>query len=128
MHILTSSGSSVSSSTPIELDGQTATQVPHWMQRSASMTPACSSQNQVLPGGSADPVHLVADPVGLHPTASPCLGVEGFLAAALLVAARFLAAGFLGAGRFAVRVTGVPVPSAARVTRRSSLGTRRAQL
>ncbi len=40
---------------PIELDGQAATQVPHWMQRSASMTPACSSQNHVLPGGSAIP-------------------------------------------------------------------------
>ena len=55
MHILTSSGRSVSSSMPIELDGQAATQVPHWMHRSASMTPACSSQNHVLPGGSAIP-------------------------------------------------------------------------
>ncbi len=55
MHILTSSGNWVSSSIPIELDGQTATQVPHWMQRSASMTPASSSQNQVLPGGSSMP-------------------------------------------------------------------------
>jgi hypothetical protein len=39
----------------MELDGQAATQVPHWMQRSASITPAWSSQNQVLPGGSAIP-------------------------------------------------------------------------
>jgi hypothetical protein len=52
---LTSAGSSVSSSMPMELDGHTATQVPHWMQRSASITPASSSQNQVLPGGSATP-------------------------------------------------------------------------
>ena len=40
---------------PIELDGQAATHVPHWMQRPASMTPACSSKNQVLPGGSSMP-------------------------------------------------------------------------
>ncbi len=56
MHILTSSGRSVSSSIPMELEGQAATQVPHWMQRPASMTPAWSSQNQVLPGGSAIPL------------------------------------------------------------------------
>ena len=55
MHILTSSGRSVSSWMPIELDGQTATQVPHWMQRSASMTAASSSQNQTLPDGSGMP-------------------------------------------------------------------------
>ena len=55
MHILTSSGRLVSSSMPMELDGQTATQVPHWMQRSASITPASSSQNHTLPGGSAIP-------------------------------------------------------------------------
>ena len=55
MHILTSSGRSVSASIPMELDGQTATQVPHWMQRSASITPASSSQNQTFPGGSAMP-------------------------------------------------------------------------
>ena len=40
---------------PMELDGQAAMQVPHWMQRPASMTPAWSSQNQVLPGGSVIP-------------------------------------------------------------------------
>ena len=56
MHILTSSGRSVSSSIPIELDGQAATQVPHWMHRPASMTPACSSKNHVLPGGSSIPL------------------------------------------------------------------------
>ncbi len=55
MHILTSSGSPLSSFTPIELEGQAATQVPHWMQRSASMTAAASSQNQTLPGGSSMP-------------------------------------------------------------------------
>ena len=55
MHILTSSGRLVSSSIPMEFEGQTATQVPHWMQRSAWMTPASSSQNQTLPGGSVIP-------------------------------------------------------------------------
>jgi hypothetical protein len=40
---------------PMEFDGHTATQVPHWMQRSASMTPASSSQNQTLSGGSVMP-------------------------------------------------------------------------
>ena len=35
--------------------GQTATHVPHWMQRSAWITPASSSQNQTLPGGSVIP-------------------------------------------------------------------------
>ena len=38
-----------------EMDGHAATHVPHWMQRSASMTPAASSQNQTLPGGSSIP-------------------------------------------------------------------------
>lgn len=55
MHILTNSGSWVSSWTPIELEGHTATHVPHWMQRSASMTAASSSQNHVFPGASATP-------------------------------------------------------------------------
>ncbi len=55
MHIFTSSGRLVSSSMPIELDGQTATHVPHWMQRSAWITPASSSQNHTLPGGSLMP-------------------------------------------------------------------------
>ncbi len=45
----------MSSWTPIELDGQTATQVPHWMQRSASITADSSSQNHVFPGASATP-------------------------------------------------------------------------
>jgi hypothetical protein len=40
---------------PMEFDGHTATQVPHWMQRSAWITPASSSQNHTLPGGSAMP-------------------------------------------------------------------------
>ena len=40
---------------PIELDGQAAMQVPHWMHRPASITPASSSQNQVFPGGSVMP-------------------------------------------------------------------------
>ncbi len=39
----------------MEFEGQTATQVPHWMQRSAWITPASSSQNHTLPGGSAIP-------------------------------------------------------------------------
>ena len=55
MHILTSSGRSVSSSTAREFEGQAATQVPHWMHRPASMTAEDSSQNQVLPGGSSIP-------------------------------------------------------------------------
>src|ERR1019366_3200482 len=55
VHILTSSGRPLSLLTPIEFDGHTATQVPHWMQRSAKITPASSSQNQVLPGGSVTP-------------------------------------------------------------------------
>ncbi len=55
MHILTNSGRSVSSFTPMEFEGQTATHVPHWMQRSAWITPASSSQNQTLPGGSVIP-------------------------------------------------------------------------
>ena len=55
MHILTSSGRFVSSSMPMEFEGQTATQVPHWMQRSAWITPASSSQNHTLPGGSVIP-------------------------------------------------------------------------
>ena len=55
MHILTNSGRLVSGSTPMELDGQTATHVPHSMQRSAWITPASSSQNHTLPGGSAMP-------------------------------------------------------------------------
>ena len=48
MHILTNSGRFVSSSMPMEFEGQTATQVPHWMQRSAWITPASSSQNHTL--------------------------------------------------------------------------------
>ena len=55
MHIFTSSGRSVSSWTPMEFEGQTATQVPQRMQRSASITPASSSQNHTFPGGSAMP-------------------------------------------------------------------------
>ncbi len=55
MHILTSSGRSVSSSMPMEFDGHTAMQVPHWMHRLASITPASSSQNHTLPGGSGIP-------------------------------------------------------------------------
>ena len=55
MHILTNSGRSVSSPIPMEFEGQTATQVPQRMHRSASMTPASSSQNHTLPGGSGMP-------------------------------------------------------------------------
>ena len=55
VHIFTNSGRSVSSLTPMEFEGHTATQVPHWMQRSAWITPASSSQNQTLPGGSVIP-------------------------------------------------------------------------
>ena len=55
MHILTSSGRLVSSSIPMEFDGHTATHVPHSMQRSAWITPASSSQNHTLPGGSGMP-------------------------------------------------------------------------
>ena len=54
MHIFTSSGMP-SSLTPIEFEGHTATQVPHSMHRPASITPASSSKNQVLPGGSVIP-------------------------------------------------------------------------
>ncbi len=36
----------------MEFDGHTATQVPHSMQRFASMTPAANSQNQVFRGAS----------------------------------------------------------------------------
>ena len=54
MHIFTSSGMP-SSLTPIEFEGHTATHVPHSMHRPASITPASSSKNQVLPGGSAMP-------------------------------------------------------------------------
>jgi hypothetical protein len=54
VHIFTNSGRS-SRPIPIESEGQTAMHAPHWMHRPASITPASSSQNQVLPGASSAP-------------------------------------------------------------------------
>ena len=63
---------------PMEFDGHTATQVPHWMQRSAWITPASSSQNQTLPGGSAMPFICSRDAVALHePTTAGAPAMAG---------------------------------------------------
>ena len=46
---------------PIELDGQTATQVPHWMQRSGVDDPGLELPEPRLARRLLDAVHLVAD-------------------------------------------------------------------